>query len=65
MEPDASYVSLQQLPRFRTLSNIYSETNLRRSVDLILEKLGENKKLDLFECARVDKKHPIEETIGW
>ena len=36
---------------------------LKRSVDNILAKLRGTKKLDLFECARVDPKYPIEETI--
>ncbi|THH16555.1 hypothetical protein EW146_g4105 [Bondarzewia mesenterica] len=40
-----------------------SPENVRRSVDLILEKLRGTKKLDLFESARVDPKHPIEETM--
>jgi len=41
-----------------------SEANLRRSVDLTLEKLGGKKRLDLFQCARVDKQVPIETAIG-
>lgn len=36
-----------------------SEANLRRSVDTIIEKLG-GKRLDMFECARVDPKVPVE-----
>jgi len=40
-----------------------SPQNLRRSVDCILEKLRGTKKLDLFECARVDRKVPVEEAI--
>ena len=38
--------------------------NLKRSVDEILKRLRGTKRLDLFECARVDPNHPIEETIG-
>ena len=38
-----------------------SEKNLRRSVDNINKHLRGTKKLDLFECARVDPKVPIEE----
>ena len=38
-----------------------SEENLRRSVDNINKHLRGTKKLDLFECARVDPKVPIEE----
>jgi len=37
--------------------------NLRRSVDLINEKLRGTKKLDLYESARVDPSVPIEEAI--
>jgi len=41
-----------------------SEANLRRSVDTCLEKLAGKKRLDLFQCARVDKRVSIESTIG-
>lgn len=40
-----------------------SETNVKRSVDECLQVLDGKKKLDLFECARVDPKVPIEITI--
>ena len=40
-----------------------SEAGVRRSVDNCIRLLGGVKKLDLFECARVDPKTPIEETI--
>lgn len=40
-----------------------SPENLRRSLDAILKALDGKKKVDLFECARVDSKVPIEETI--
>jgi pyridoxine 4-dehydrogenase len=36
---------------------------LRRSVDEALKGLGGAKKIDIFECARVDPKVPIEVTI--
>jgi pyridoxine 4-dehydrogenase len=39
-----------------------SEENLRRSVDNINKHLRGTKKLDLFECARVDPNVPIEES---
>ncbi|OZJ06785.1 hypothetical protein BZG36_00404 [Bifiguratus adelaidae] len=42
-----------------------SPENVRRCVNNVLEHLkGSGKKLDLFECARVDKNVPIEVTIG-
>lgn len=37
--------------------------NVRRSIDECLKVLGGAKKLDLFECARVDPKVPIEQTL--
>ncbi|CCM02341.1 uncharacterized protein FIBRA_04435 [Fibroporia radiculosa] len=40
-----------------------SPENLRRSVDAINAALRGTKKLDLFECARVDPKYPVEEVI--
>ncbi|KDN49275.1 hypothetical protein RSAG8_01977, partial [Rhizoctonia solani AG-8 WAC10335] len=41
-----------------------SPSGLERSINNIIEKLGPNKKLDLFEPARVDPKVPIEETMA-
>jgi pyridoxine 4-dehydrogenase len=41
----------------------FRPANLRRSVDLINEKLRGTKKLDLYESARVDPSVPIEEAI--
>lgn len=38
--------------------------NLLRSVDLINEKLRGTKRLDLFQCARVDPNVPVEESIA-
>ncbi len=40
-----------------------SAKNTRRSVDECLRVLDGKKFLDIFECARVDPKTPIEETI--
>ncbi|KAG8939269.1 hypothetical protein FRC04_006733 [Tulasnella sp. 424] len=40
-----------------------SPENLRRSVDAINEALAGTKRMDLFECARVDQKIPIEEVM--
>jgi pyridoxine 4-dehydrogenase len=40
-----------------------SPANLRRSVELINEKLRGTKRLDLFECARVDPNVSLEESI--
>lgn len=41
-----------------------SEANVKRSIDECLRVLDGKKKLDLFECARVDPQTPIEITIG-
>lgn len=41
-----------------------SEANVKRSVNECLRVLDGKKKLDLFECARVDPKTPIEITVG-
>jgi pyridoxine 4-dehydrogenase len=41
-----------------------SPDGLRRSVTSILEALDGAKKLDLFECARVDPNVPIEEAVA-
>ncbi|KIO25255.1 hypothetical protein M407DRAFT_210759 [Tulasnella calospora MUT 4182] len=40
-----------------------SAQNLRRSVDAINQALGGKKRMDLFECARVDQKVPIEQVM--
>lgn len=40
-----------------------SEKNVRRSVDACLAMLEGKKKLDIFECARVDPKTPVETTV--
>ena len=41
---------------------VRSDEGLRRSVDNINKHLRGTKKLDLFECGRVDPKVPIEES---
>lgn len=41
-----------------------SPANLRRSVDTVLATLRGTKHLDLFECARVDPKVPVEEAVA-
>ena len=40
------------------------ERSVRQTVDECLKVLDGRKKLDMFQCARVDPKTPIEETIG-
>jgi len=46
-----------------TLEPDSSPANLRRSVDEVLAKLRGTKRLDLFECARIDRNVPVEDTI--
>ncbi|GAB1517221.1 hypothetical protein RhiTH_000265 [Rhizoctonia solani] len=41
-----------------------SEAGIERSINNTVEKLGPNKKLDLFEPARIDPKVPIEQTMA-
>ncbi|KAG9101041.1 hypothetical protein FRC07_010360 [Ceratobasidium sp. 392] len=41
-----------------------SPAGLEKGINNIIEKLGPNKKIDLFQCARVDPKVPIEETVA-
>jgi len=41
-----------------------SEQNVRRSVEDCIKVLDGTTKIDIFECARVDPKTPIETTIG-
>ncbi|KAF8552019.1 Aldo/keto reductase [Imleria badia] len=41
-----------------------SPENMTRSVNLVNEKLRGTKRLDLFQCARVDPNVPVEVTIG-
>lgn len=65
LEPDSSCVPqnfLQDVAVYNELA-ISRPENLKRSVDTILEKLRGKKKLDLFECARVDRNVSIEETV--
>ncbi|PQE06424.1 aldo keto reductase protein [Rutstroemia sp. NJR-2017a WRK4] len=47
----------------KTMSPDGSPEGVRRSVDNILKLLNGKKKLDIFECARVDKNTPIETTM--
>jgi len=60
---DKAFLSVKGGTKVEVLEPDSSPENLRRSVDCILEKLRGTKKLDLFECARVDRKVPVEEAI--
>jgi len=60
---DRAFLSVKGGTREDSLEADASEANLRRSVDTINQHLGGAKRMDLFECARVDPKIPIEEVI--
>lgn len=40
-----------------------SPENIRRSIDQCIKDIGSAKKIDIFECARVDPETPIEVTL--
>ena len=50
--------------RERANRNTGTEAGVRRSVDNCLRLLDGKKKLDLFQCARVDPHVPIEDTLA-
>ncbi|KAF9790382.1 aldo/keto reductase [Thelephora terrestris] len=58
---DKTFLSVKGASKPGVLYPDSSEGNLRRSVDNINKHLRGTKKLDLFECARVDPEVPIEE----
>jgi len=60
---DRVFLSVKGGTKADVLEPDSSPENLRRSVDAILKALNGKKKLDLFECARVDRKVPIEKTM--
>lgn len=60
---DKTFLSVKGAINRTNMAPDSSPENLRASVDNINAALRGTKKLDLFECARVDPKHPIEEVI--
>ncbi|KAF2463198.1 Aldo/keto reductase [Lindgomyces ingoldianus] len=48
-----------------TMNTDGSKAGVQRSIDECLKVLDGKKFLDLFECARVDKKVPIEDTVSY
>jgi len=60
---DKTFLSVKGGVNLTTVQPDSSEDNLRHSVDNINTHLRGTKKLDLFECARVDPKIPVEEAI--
>ncbi|PWW79916.1 Aldo/keto reductase [Tuber magnatum] len=63
---DASkvFLSIKGSVDAATLTPLGSPADVRKSIDNVLRILDGVKKIDIFECARVDPKTPIEETIG-
>jgi len=60
---DKTFLSVKGGAKENSLERDSSPENLRRSVDNINKHLRGFKKLDLFECARVDPKIPVEDAI--
>ncbi|KAG1827020.1 NADP-dependent oxidoreductase domain-containing protein [Suillus subaureus] len=60
---DKTFLSIKGGVKPGTLVPDGSPANLRRSVELINEKLRGTKRLDLFQSARVDPNIPLEESI--
>jgi pyridoxine 4-dehydrogenase len=42
-----------------------TEEGIKRSVEHVLDGLAGKKEVDIFQCARVDPKVPVEETLGY
>ncbi|KAH8926344.1 pyridoxal reductase [Atractiella rhizophila] len=61
---EKTFLSVKGGININTLAPDQSTEGLRRSVDNTLAALAGTKKLDLFECARVDKSPQIEDVIG-
>jgi len=61
---DRTFLSVKGGVEADSLEPNSSPENLRRSVDAVLAALDGKKRLDLFQCARVDKRVSIEDTIN-
>jgi len=59
-----TFLSVKGGMKYMELEPDSSSENLARSIDFINEKLRGTKRVDLFECARVDSKVSVEETIA-
>lgn len=62
-DADKVVLSIKGAMDMRTRTPVGDEAGVRLSVDNCLKQLDGKKKIDLFECARVDPKTPIEETM--
>ncbi|KAN0087975.1 NADP-dependent oxidoreductase domain containing protein [Tylopilus felleus] len=61
---ERAFLSVKGGLKYMTAEPDSSPENLERSVNLINEKLRGTKRLDLFECARVDAKVPVEDMVA-
>ncbi|EIW85020.1 aldo keto reductase [Coniophora puteana RWD-64-598 SS2] len=61
---DRAFLSVKGGNKANDLTPDGSEENVKRSVNAVLEKLRGKKKLDLFQCARVDPNTPLEVSLG-
>ncbi|TDL26314.1 aldo/keto reductase [Rickenella mellea] len=61
---DKAFLSVKGGTKRDSLEPDGSPENIRQSVDAVLAALRGTKKLDLFECARVDPNFPVEKVIG-
>jgi pyridoxine 4-dehydrogenase len=62
-DADKVVLSIKGAMHLETRMPACDEVGVRRSVDNCLKLLDGKKKIDLFECARVDPATPIEETM--
>lgn len=63
-DADKVVLSIKGGVDLKTLTPDSSPESLRRSVDNVTGGLKGRKFVDMFECARRDPKHPLEETFG-
>ncbi|KAJ3021980.1 Pyridoxine 4-dehydrogenase [Thoreauomyces humboldtii] len=64
-DADKVVLSIKGGINLETFSPDGSKEGIARSIGNIIKHLGTTKRIDIFECARVDKSTPIEETIGY
>eukprot|EP01112_Ceratiomyxa_fruticulosa_P005336 TRINITY_DN1595_c0_g1_i3.p1 TRINITY_DN1595_c0_g1~~TRINITY_DN1595_c0_g1_i3.p1 ORF type:complete len:340 (-),score=74.70 TRINITY_DN1595_c0_g1_i3:173-1192(-) len=63
-DADRVFLSIKGAFNFAEFKYEVTAAGIRKSIQQVLDIIGPNKKLDLFEPARVDKAVPIEETVG-
>jgi pyridoxine 4-dehydrogenase len=64
-DADKVVLSIKGAVKPGTFTPTGDKAGVTRSIEECLKILDEKKKIDIFECARVDPKVPIEETIGY